>query len=79
LGNTENFEYLFFCCYLYQKHLDNRSLFKRKFNGIGEEMNPIEWANLWLKKMNFLVFEKAPFVNVTLQWATYRDASYQFS
>jgi hypothetical protein len=28
---------------------------------------------------NFLVFEKGPSINMTLQWATYRDASDQCS
>ncbi|MGB0839816.1 MAG: hypothetical protein ACPGXL_06730, partial [Chitinophagales bacterium] len=30
-------------------------------------------------KDNFLVFEKGPSVGLTLQWATYRDASDQCS
>ncbi len=38
-----------------------------------------EWALLTLLQNEFLVFEEGPSQNMTLQWATYRDASDQTS
>ncbi|PWH81639.1 hypothetical protein DIS18_13225 [Algibacter marinivivus] len=45
----------------------------------GDEFFPGGMGEFVAKKDEFLVFEKGPSVDVTLQWATYRDASDQTS
>ena len=45
----------------------------------GDEFFPGGMGEFLAKKNEFLVFEKGPSVDVTLQWATYRDASDQTS
>lgn len=45
----------------------------------GDEFFPGGIGEFVAKKDEFLVFEKGPSVDVTLQWATYRDASDQTS
>ncbi|MDA0195497.1 MAG: vanadium-dependent haloperoxidase [Bacteroidetes bacterium] len=45
----------------------------------GDEFFPGGMAEFYAKKNEFLVFEEGPSVDVTLQWATYRDASDQTS
>ena len=45
----------------------------------GDEYFPGGMGEFAAPKDSFLVFEKGPSVNVTLQWATYRDASDQCS
>jgi hypothetical protein len=45
----------------------------------GDEYFPGGMGEFIAKKNEFLVFEKGPSVDVTLQWATYRDASDQTS
>ncbi|MEN3324474.1 FG-GAP-like repeat-containing protein [Mariniflexile soesokkakense] len=45
----------------------------------GDEYFPGGMGEFFAKKDKFLVFEKGPSVDVTLQWATYRDASDQCS
>lgn len=45
----------------------------------GDEFFPGGIGQFFAKKDQFLVFEKGPSMNVTLQWATYRDASDQCS
>jgi hypothetical protein len=45
----------------------------------GSEYLPGGLAEFTAKKNAFLVFEKSPSVEVTLQWASYRDASDQTS
>ena len=45
----------------------------------GDEFFPGGMASFLAKKNEFLVFEEGPSVDVTLQWATYRDASDQTS
>ncbi len=45
----------------------------------GSEYFPGGMGEFIAKKNEFLVFEKGPSVDVTLQWATYRDASDQCS
>lgn len=45
----------------------------------GDEYFPGGLGEFHAKKNRFLVFEKGPSVDVTLQWATYRDASDQSS
>lgn len=45
----------------------------------GDEYFPGGMGEFVAKKNEFLVFEKGPSVDVTLQWATYRDASDQTS
>lgn len=45
----------------------------------GDEYFPGGMGEFFAPKDNFLVFEKGPSVDVTLQWATYRDASDQCS
>ncbi len=39
----------------------------------------VEWVIFDIKQNDFLVFEQGPTENLTLQWATYRDASDQTS
>lgn len=48
-------------------------------NLTGDEFFPGGMAEFRAKKDEFLVFEQGPSVDVTLQWATYRDASDQTS
>jgi hypothetical protein len=45
----------------------------------GDEYFPGGLGEFYAKKNEFLVFEDGPSVDVTLQWATYRDASDQCS
>lgn len=45
----------------------------------GDPYFPGGMSEFFAEKNNFLVFEKGPSTNVTLQWATYRDASDQCS
>jgi len=45
----------------------------------GSEYFPGGMGEFFAKKNEFLVFEEGPSVDVTLQWATYRDASDQCS
>lgn len=45
----------------------------------GDEYFPGGMGEFFAPQNNFLVFEKGPSVDVTLQWATYRDASDQTS
>ena len=45
----------------------------------GDEFFPGGMGEFYAKKNEFLVFEDGPSVDVTLQWATYRDASDQTS
>tara|TARA_B110000046_G_scaffold50731_1_gene56572 strand:- start:9544 stop:11820 length:2277 start_codon:yes stop_codon:yes gene_type:complete len=45
----------------------------------GDEYFPGGMGEFQAQRDSFLVFEKGPSVNVTLQWATYRDASDQCS
>jgi hypothetical protein len=45
----------------------------------GDPFFPGGMGEFKAKKNDFLVFEKGPSVDVTLQWATYRDASDQTS
>lgn len=45
----------------------------------GDEFFPGGMGEFFAPKDNFLVFEKGPSVDLTLQWATYRDASDQCS
>ncbi|MCB0633470.1 MAG: T9SS type A sorting domain-containing protein [Saprospiraceae bacterium] len=45
----------------------------------GDEYFPGGMGEFYAKKNEFLVFEEGPSVDVTLQWATYRDASDQTS
>ncbi|ASJ71219.1 vanadium-dependent haloperoxidase [Granulosicoccus antarcticus] len=48
-------------------------------NLTGDEFFPGGMAEFKAKKDEFLVFEQGPSVDITLQWATYRDASDQTS
>jgi hypothetical protein len=41
----------------------------------GDEYFPGGMAEFYCKKNEFLVFEEGPSMDITLQWATYRDAS----
>lgn len=45
----------------------------------GDTYFPGGMSNFEIKKNDFLVFERGPSVDMTLQWATYRDASDQSS
>ncbi len=45
----------------------------------GDEYFPGGMSGFEIKKNDFLVFEEGPSVDMTLQWATYRDASDQCS
>ena len=45
----------------------------------GDEYFPGGMSEFYCKKNEYLVFEDGPSVDVTLQWATYRDASDQCS
>jgi hypothetical protein len=45
----------------------------------GSEYFPGGMSSFKIRRNKFLVFEKGPSVNMTLQWATYQDASDQTS
>lgn len=45
----------------------------------GDEFFPAGMGEFYCKKNEFLVFEDGPSIDLTLQWATYRDASDQCS